>query len=134
VNGTVLKMTKLMPTYKPFDVVVVPFPFTDRAAAKKRPALVVSSERFNSGIGHSVMAMITTASHSAWPLDVGIANLGVAGLKSPSIIRIKLFTIDHVLIQKHIGHLSVQDQKAVESTLQSLLCFSDESDLTRAGL
>ena len=129
-NGTVLKITKLMPTYKPFDVVVVPFPFTDRTATKNRPALVLSSERFNSGIGHSVMAMITTASHSAWPFDVGITNLEVAGLKSPSIIRMKLFTIDHVLIQKRIGHLSVQDQKSVGSMLPSLLYCSDESDST----
>jgi mRNA interferase MazF len=111
-----------MQTYKLFDVVVVPFPFTDRTTTKKRPALVLSSEQFNSGIGHSVMAMITTASHAAWPLDVGIANLEVAGLKSLSIIRMKLFTIDHVLIQKQIGHLSLQDQQAVMSTLRSLLC------------
>jgi mRNA interferase MazF len=117
-----------MLTYKPFDVVVVPFPFTDRAATKKRPALVLSSERFNSGIGHSVMAMITTASHSAWPLDMVIANLGDAGLKSPSIIRMKLFTMDHALVQKYIGRLSLQDRMAIESTLQSLFCFSDESD------
>ncbi|MCG9890014.1 MAG: type II toxin-antitoxin system PemK/MazF family toxin [Thermosynechococcaceae cyanobacterium MS004] len=123
-----------MPTYKPFDVVVVPFPFTDRTATKKRPALVLSCEMFNSGIGHSVMAMITTASHSAWPLDVDITNLENAGLKSPSIIRMKLFTIDHVLIHKHIGQLSSQDQEAVVSTLQSLLCVSDESDSTGAGL
>jgi mRNA interferase MazF len=114
-------MTKPMPTYKRFDVVVVPFPFTDRTATKKRPALVLSSELFNLGIGHSVMAMITTASHSTWPLDVGIANLADAGLKAPSIIRMKLFTIDHKLIRKKIGHLSLQDQKSVESTLQSLL-------------
>jgi mRNA interferase MazF len=114
-------MTKPMPTYRQFDVVVVPFPFTDRAATKRRPALVLSSGLFNSGIGHSVMAMITTASHSVWPLDVDIANLGDAGLKTPSILRMKLFTIDHRLIQRHIGHLSLQDQKSVESTLQSLL-------------
>jgi mRNA interferase MazF len=111
-----------MPTYKPFDVVVVPFPFTDQTTTKKRPALVLSSELFNSGIGHSVMAMITTASRSAWPLDVGITNLEVAGLKSSSIIRMKLFTIDHVLIQKQIGYLSVLDQQSVESSLRSLLC------------
>jgi mRNA interferase MazF len=110
-----------MPTYKRFDVVVVPFPFTDRTAAKKRPALVLSCELFNSGIGQSVMAMITTASHSAWPFDVGITKLADAGLKAPSIIRMKLFTIDHLLIQKQIGRLSLQDQSSVESSLQSLL-------------
>jgi mRNA interferase MazF len=81
-------------------VVVVPFPFIDRTATKKRPTLVLSCELFNSGIGHSVMAMITTASHSAWTLDMGIANLEDAGLKFPSFIRMKLFTMDHGFITK----------------------------------
>jgi mRNA interferase MazF len=114
-------MMQPMATYKQFDVVVVPFPFKDRTATKKRPALVLSSEQFNSGIHHSVMAMITTASHSAWPLDIAITDLKDAGLKTPSIIRMKLFTIDHMLILKHIGHLNPQDQISVKSALQSLL-------------
>jgi mRNA interferase MazF len=110
-----------MTTYRQFDVVVVPFPFTDKTASKKRPALVLSSEPFNTEICHSVMAMITTASHSAWPLDVAIENLKDAGLKTPSIIRMKLFTIDHALILKHLGRLHPRDQKSVESVLNSLL-------------
>jgi mRNA interferase MazF len=113
-------MMQPMATYRQFDVVVVPFPFTDRAATKKRPALVLSSESFNSGICHSVMAMITTASHSEWPMDIVIENLKDAGLKTLSIIRMKLFTIDHVLILKQIGHLNPQDRISVELALQSL--------------
>jgi mRNA interferase MazF len=100
---------------------VVLFPFTDRSATKKRPVLVLSSEQFNSGIRHRVMAMITTASHFAWPLDIAIVNLKDTGLKTPSIVRMKLFTIDHALILKHIGYLSPQDQISVKSALQSLL-------------
>lgn len=38
-------------TCEPFDVVVVPFPFTDRRAAKRRPALALSSAGFNRGCG-----------------------------------------------------------------------------------
>ena len=30
-----------------FDVVVVPFPFTDRTAGKRRPAIVLSTQSFN---------------------------------------------------------------------------------------
>ena len=34
--------------YKPFEVVVVPFPFTDRTADKRRPALILSDDiKFN---------------------------------------------------------------------------------------
>ena len=48
-------------TYKPFDVVVVPFPFTDIKADKRRPALILSSDtKFNKKSGHAVMAMITS--------------------------------------------------------------------------
>ncbi len=62
-------------TYKPLDVVVVPFPFTDSAQTKKRPALVLShSTNFGSKIGHSVLAIITSQKHEPWPLDCTIKN------------------------------------------------------------
>lgn len=110
-----------MVIYRQFDVVVVPFPFTDRTVAKKRPALVLSSDPFNSGICHSVLVMITTASHSPWPLDVALANLKNAGLKKPSIVRMKLFMIDNQLILKHVGCLDTLDRISVKSALQNLL-------------
>ena len=48
-------------TYEPFDIVVVPFPFTDAAQSKHRPALVLSQNTtFGAIIGHSVLAMITS--------------------------------------------------------------------------
>ena len=79
-------------TYRQFDVVVVPFPFTDSTTTKKRPALVISdATTFNQSIKKSVMAMITTASHSSWALDVLITDLTSTGLKAKSIVRMKLF-------------------------------------------
>ncbi|MEM9567596.1 MAG: type II toxin-antitoxin system PemK/MazF family toxin [Cyanobacteria bacterium P01_E01_bin.34] len=111
-----------MPTFKQFDVVVVPFPFTDRTASKRRPALVLSDESaFNSAIGHSLLAMITTATHSSWPLDNSLQDLSSAGLKVPSIVRMKLFTLDHALILKTIGQLSKTDRTSVKSALKQLL-------------
>jgi mRNA interferase MazF len=48
--------------FERFTVVRVPFPFTDRAASKNRPALVLSDlEAFNVPAGHSVMAIWTYA-------------------------------------------------------------------------
>ncbi len=62
-------------TYKAFDVVVVPFPFTDRAAIKRRPALVVSGAPFNDSHAQVVLAMITSAVHAGWPSDMPIQDL-----------------------------------------------------------
>ena len=40
---------------------VVPFPFTDRQAAKRRPALIVSSPRFNDAHEQAILAMTAAA-------------------------------------------------------------------------
>ena len=46
-------------SFKRFEVVRVPFPFTDKNASKNRPALVLSDEfAFSAPAGHSVLAMI----------------------------------------------------------------------------
>lgn len=104
-------------TFDAFDVVVVPFPFTDKATTKRRPALVLSdAPAFNQQVGHAVLAMITSARNSDWPLDTEIEDLDAAGLPSPSIIRMKLFTLDANLIIRKAGRLAIQDQgKAVEA-------------------
>lgn len=109
-------------TFEAFDVVVVPFPFTERASSKRRPALVVSdATAFNQKIAHSVLAMITSATHSRWPLDVLIGDLASAGLSSPSLVRLKLFTLDHRLIIRRAGRLAAGDAKPVRQALKSLL-------------
>jgi len=101
-------------TFKVFDVVVVPFPFTDRATTKRRPALVLSDAlNFNKQAGHSVLAMITSAKNSDWPLDVEIEDLDAAGLSSASIVRMKLFTLDDRLIIRRAGKLANQDRMNV---------------------
>ncbi len=107
-----------------YDVVVVPFPFTDRDTAKRRPALVLSSKaNFNAEIGHSVLAMITSSkdSRDTWPLDAPITDLNAAGLPAPSVARMKLFTLDHRLILRRAGRLAASDQASVGLSLQALL-------------
>jgi mRNA interferase MazF len=102
-----------MMIYKPFVVVVVPFPFTESQHAKKRPALVLSSEEHQRQTSHITLSMITSAKHSHWYDDHRIMDLDMAGLKSDSIIRQKIFTLDIHLIIDCIGKLSVQDKEAV---------------------
>jgi mRNA interferase MazF len=115
-------------TFEPFDVVVVPFPFTDCAASRKRPALVLSQrESFNAPAGHAVMAMVTSAKHRRWPLDVPISELARAGLPSPSVVRMKLFTLDSRLVLRSIGRLGAVDAEAVRKSLTELLPLAGSS-------
>lgn len=111
-------------TYKKYDVVTVPFPFTDSAMQKRRPALVLSDHAtFNAKIGHSVMAMITSEKNAPWPLDVRIADLSQAGLPAPSVVRMKLFTLDHRFVVAKVGVLSNADRLLVNDTLDTLLAI-----------
>ena len=48
-----------MPTFKQGDVIKVPFPYTDRATRKSRPALVVSSGTLEEVHGLLWVVMIT---------------------------------------------------------------------------
>jgi mRNA interferase MazF len=105
-----------------FDVVVVPFPFVDSPQAKRRPALILSgAELAVGGLSHRVMAMVTSAANPPWPLDVRIQDLGAAGLPAPSVVRMKLFTLDHRLVLARAGRLSPRDRKSVTLTLRELL-------------
>ncbi len=115
-------MMRPIVTFDAFDVVVVPFPFTDRAATKRRPALVLSAAQvFNRPVGQAVLAMITSATNSDWPLDSEIQDLDAAGLPSPSIVRMKLFTLDEQLILRKAGVLASADRAKVSQALRRLL-------------
>jgi mRNA interferase MazF len=107
-------------TFDPFAVVIVPFPFTDRAQRKRRPALVLSAPAFNSAVGNSVMAMITSAGNAPWKLDVPIGDIKSAGLPAPSLVRMKLFTLDHRFVLRKAGMLGKADQRAVTAALRQL--------------
>ena len=104
--------------YEPFDVVVVPFPFTDSSKAKRRPALVLSQTTdFGKIIEHTILAMITSQKNEPWPLDIFIKNKKPSGLAAPSVVRMKLFTLDDRFILRKIGHLSKADQSRVKQSL-----------------
>jgi mRNA interferase MazF len=102
-----------------FEVVVVPFPFTGSDHSVKRPAAVLSRRDFNAE-GHTVMAMITDARNQPWPLDIRIDHQS-AGLKMPSVIRMKFFTLDNRLVIRGVGRLCPQDRQQLLVGLRQLL-------------
>lgn len=108
--------------YSQYDVVAVPFPFTDRLQSKIRPALVISSsESFNDKISMLVLAMITSSGKTSWPLDTEITYPSRAGLKKNCFVRMKIFTLDAGLVLNRVGKLDEFDIRKVKKSLQALL-------------
>lgn len=108
-------------THARFDVVIVPFPFTDRPVVRRRPALVISSTEWNAASGHVVFVMITSARQSAWPHDVALTDLVTAGLNAACVVRMKLFTLEAGLVIRRAGTLGGEDAAAVERALAAVL-------------
>ena len=107
--------------FEPFDVVVLPFPFADRAQTVARPALVLSPHAgFGERSGVVLVAMITSAKRSDWPFDVPIVDLDAAGLRIPCLIRMKLNTIAHELVDRRIGTLGEADRVAMRAAMRAL--------------
>jgi mRNA interferase MazF len=109
---------------RPFErhsLVLVPFPFTDRATQKRRPAVVLSSPDFQRSSGHVLLAMVTSAKQSAWPLDWTIQNHQAAGLPQSCLVRFKVFTLDERLILKTLGHLAPPNRYGVAAQLHQLV-------------
>ena len=107
-------------TFKPWDVVVVPFPFVDKKVSKPRPALVLSDIDFNIK-GLVILSMITTAEKTSHSFDMLIRNLVTTGLPLPSVVRWKIFSLDLPLIKKKIGYLSKTDGVECKKILQTIL-------------
>jgi mRNA interferase MazF len=104
--------------FEAFAVVVVPFPFTDRLAAKRRPAVVLSRPGALSP-GRAILAMVTSSFSETWPLDVPLLDLSAAGLAVPCLVRLKLFTLDEDQIVRSLGQLSARDATALTTALSS---------------
>jgi len=102
----------------PFDVVEVPFPFSDLPRSKRRKSLVVSSREFNRRNGSTILMMITSATHSQWYLDVQLENWQHSGLRKPCVARMKLFTLDNGLLIEKAGQLTREDREKVTAALR----------------
>jgi mRNA interferase MazF len=103
-----------------FDVVIVPFPYSDRFAEKRRPAVVVSSRKLQA-LGVIWIAMITSAGNDPWPGDVPITELKRAGLPAPSVVRpAKIACIDPSRVLRRAGRL---DKPTARTTGQRVRGF-----------
>ena len=92
--------------YEPGDVVVVPFPFTDKLAEKRRPALVITGRELAEA-GLVWVLMITSARRAAGRFDLPVEDLPAAGLTRPCVVRTtKIACIEPARILRKAGSIS----------------------------
>ena len=101
-----------MTSFRPGELVLVAFPFTDTDQIKPRPALVA----LDTGDADFVLARVTTAT-PAGPHDVALPDWRGAGLLAPSCVRLhKLATIAKARLLRRLGQITPADRTDRKST------------------
>lgn len=104
------------------DVVLVGFPFTNLKATKKRPAVVISCEKYQAYRPDIVLMAITSQIRD--PLSFGermVADWKQAGLIKASVLKPLIATVEQEIVLKRMGRLSAKDCEALQSLLAEVL-------------
>ena len=105
----------------PFDIAIVPFPFSDYIGKLKlRPALVLSGKEYNQKTGCTMFLMITSAKHNQFWGDYKIKDYANTNLEDDCLVRMKLFTLDNSLIKAQIGTLNSLDAQNISKNLSGI--------------
>ena len=92
--------------YKTGDIVLIPVPFSDLSASKKRPVLVLSNNNYNTNKPDMIVVAITS-NLTQQGIPISSSDMVTGQLPKPSIIRSdKVYTLDQSIVIKSIGHLS----------------------------
>ena len=102
-----------MPDFEAWDVIKVPFPYTDRPGRERRPAVIVAANGIQQEHGLLWVLMVTSAANRGWPGDVAVSDLALAGLPAESVVRTaKIVTIESKEAER-IGSLPAPDRVGV---------------------
>ena len=107
-----------MGDYRVWDLVKVPFPYTNRPMQQRRPALVVAVPDAP-GAPRLWVLMVTSAANRGWPGDVVVSGLDEAGLPAASVMRVAKITMIEASDAERIGCLPVADRAQVAAGLRN---------------
>ncbi len=101
---------------------LVPFPFTDQTATKRRPAVVVSSRAYNRAKPDVVVMAVTSQLRaSTTGGEVWVGQWRAAGRLKPSAIKPVFATLEQRLVIRQLGSLDAGDRAALRSAIQDVI-------------
>ncbi len=112
--------------YEQWQIVLVPFPYSDLSGVKRRPALVLSASSFNDHHDDLVCCMITSHldGEPGCPL-ISQKDLAFGTLLFKSKIKpYRLFTVEKSMVVKKLGVLGASKSKETRIQLLRLFGFS----------
>ena len=107
-----------MQDFEAWDVIKVPFPYTDRPIRQHRPALVVAASDLQAAHGLLWVVMITSAENRGWVGDVGVSNLAYAGLPAESVVRTAKIATIEAKDAERLGSLPLADRLSVDEYIR----------------
>lgn len=109
-------------TFSRWDVVALDFPFLEGSDSKRRPALIVSSDRLRKDFGLYWIVMITTAKPGTRPDDIAIVDRERAGLPQDCVIRVsRIAVVAESQVTRRLGDITTKDRNAVAALLRRYL-------------
>jgi mRNA interferase MazF len=104
------------------DIILVPFPFTNQASVKQRPAVVISSATYNTSKPDIILMAITSQLRPTASIgELMVKHWQESGLLKPSAIKPVIATIERSLIIKKLGALGVEEQAALRVEMAAIL-------------
>ncbi|MCH7606669.1 MAG: type II toxin-antitoxin system PemK/MazF family toxin [Chloroflexi bacterium] len=111
-----------MTGYDQGDIILVPYPFGQRAGGQKRPALVVSPTDYNRATGELIIAQITgRVSEESRTGDYTIEDWKAANLPRQAVVRARLATLETSLVLRRLGKLTEADFRNAKAALSDVL-------------
>ena len=111
-----------MTGYEFGDLVLVPFPFTDQSATKRRPAVVVSSDAYHRERADLIILAVTSQARPQVAFgEAAVTKWKEAGLLRPSVLKPVVATIERSLVLRKLGRLAAEDRRALRDVLRTML-------------
>ena len=110
--------------YNRGDVVLVSFVFTEETGARRRPAVIVSTEAYNTGRQELVVTAITSNTQRLLVGDYLIGDWEGAGLLFPSVVTGIIRTVKQSMIIRKLGTVPSGDMRSIEEILKTSLGLS----------
>ncbi len=105
------------------DIVLIPVPFTDLTAQKRRPVIVISSDAYNRGSTDVLVVSLTsTPPVGRYSFAIHSRDLLSGTLKRPSTVRVdKMYTLAQSIVVKRFGRVQNDVLKRIRELVVILM-------------